>query len=49
MMTTTKWPDLTVDQRAWELAKTACGPDAPLGTIIARAQQIKNVLNAEAL
>ena len=35
------WPDLSIDRRAWELAKVALGPDAPLSELIGRAQEIK--------
>ena len=38
------WPDLTKDQRAWELAKIALGPKAPWEKVIARAQEIKESL-----
>lgn len=42
--TKTMWPDLSKDQRAWELAKVALGEDAPIHTLVARAQEIKNAL-----
>ena len=38
------WPNLTIDQRAWELAKTALGKDAPTRDLIAKAQEIKDAL-----
>lgn len=40
----TVWPDLSKDQKAWELAKTALGPDAALSDVIRRAQEIKEIL-----
>jgi hypothetical protein len=43
----TIWPDLSKDQKAWELAKVAMGPDAHIGAIIDRAVQIKAVLQRE--
>lgn len=42
--TKTMWPDLSKDQRAWELAKVALGSGAPLGAVVARAQTIKEAL-----
>jgi hypothetical protein len=39
-----KWPDLTIDQRAWELAKIAAAPGESLSVTIARAQRIKDSL-----
>lgn len=38
------WPNLTIDQKAWELAKAAAHPDETLSETIARAQQIKVAL-----
>jgi len=38
------WPALDKDQRAWELAKVALGPDADLHALVSRAQQIKENL-----
>lgn len=35
---------LVFDNRAWELAKVACGPDAILADIIDRAQKIEATL-----
>jgi hypothetical protein len=42
--TKTRWPDLSKDQRAWELAKVALGKDAPLTELVQRAQRIKETL-----
>jgi hypothetical protein len=39
-----QWPDLSKDQRAWELAKVALGTDAPISAIAKRAQEIKETL-----
>jgi hypothetical protein len=39
-----KWPDLSKDQKAWELAKAAAQPNEPLSDTIARAQQYKEAL-----
>ena len=39
-----EWPDLTVDQRAWDLAKTLCGPEAIFSEVAAKAQWLKGVL-----
>lgn len=35
---------LVFDNRAWEMAKIACGPDAILADIIERANRIKATL-----
>ncbi len=42
--TTTRWPDLSKDQRAWELAKSAAQPGEEISATIARAQRIKESL-----
>ncbi len=42
--TRTTWPDLSKDQRAWELAKVALGADADLHALVSRAQEIKETL-----
>jgi hypothetical protein len=41
---TPNWPDLAVDQTAWEMAKAAEGADACLSVIANRAQSIKLAL-----
>jgi hypothetical protein len=41
---TPNWPDLTVDQTAWEMAKAAEGADACLSVTAQRAQKIKQLL-----
>lgn len=38
------WPDLTKDQRAWELAKSAAVQGESLSATIDRAQRIKEAL-----
>lgn len=38
------WPDLSKDQRAWELAKVALGPNASISDVAKRAQAIKETL-----
>ena len=37
-----KWPDFTVDQRAWELAKVALGVDASTSKLARHAQKSKD-------
>jgi len=44
MRDTKRWPDVTVDQRAWELAKELCGAEAIFSHIAQKAQWIKSVL-----
>lgn len=44
MDSVTKWPDLSIDQRAWDLAKKVCGPDAILSEVVAKAQEYKTAL-----
>jgi hypothetical protein len=39
-----KWPDLSKDQKAWELAKQAAEPNEALTMTIARAQRFKEAL-----
>jgi hypothetical protein len=39
------WPDLSVDQRAWEQAKRQAGPNASVSAIAKRAQAIKLSMN----
>jgi hypothetical protein len=46
MEKTLAFPDTSIDRRAWELAKIALGADTPQKEIIARAQQIKDVLKS---
>lgn len=38
------WPDLTVDCKAWDLAKAQLGDFASLSEIAQRAQEIKDAL-----
>jgi hypothetical protein len=42
-----KWPDFSIDRKAWELAKTALGADAPVSALAQRAQEIKQSLLAK--
>lgn len=39
----TKWPNLSVDQRAWEMAKTLVNEN-DLHALIAKAEEIKKSL-----
>lgn len=39
----TAWPNLSKDQKAWELAKTLVNPN-DLHAMIAKAQEIKEAL-----
>jgi hypothetical protein len=39
------WPDFSIDNRAWELAKVALGADAPTSELAQRAQEIKVALS----
>jgi len=38
------WPDLSKDQKAWELARQAAEPNEALSVTVARAQRVKEVL-----
>ena len=40
-----QWPNLGIDQKAWELAKVASEPGEALSVTIARAQKIKETLS----
>jgi hypothetical protein len=42
--TKTVWPDLSKDNKAWELAKIALGPGADPSDLARRAQEIKEQL-----
>lgn len=42
-----KWPDLTVDNTAWEMAKAALGSSAPVSEIAQQAQRNKQALLAQ--
>ena len=37
----TAWPDLMVDQKAWDAAKAELGPDASMSEIAQLAQELK--------
>jgi hypothetical protein len=47
MAQSTQWPDTNIDRRAWELAKVALGPEAPISDVITRANEIKETLKKE--
>jgi len=47
MAESTQWPDTNIDRRAWELAKVALGPEAPISDVITRANEIKETLKKE--
>jgi hypothetical protein len=38
------WPDLSIDQRAWDLAKRTAQPGEPLTVLVQRAEEIKRGL-----
>lgn len=44
----TVWPDLSRDQKAWELAKAELGTDAHIHALVDRAVRIKESLKGEA-
>ena len=41
-----EWPDLSIDNQAWLLAKAALGGDAIISEIAERAQQIKEAIRS---
>jgi hypothetical protein len=40
----TKWPDLSKDRKATEMAREQLGPNAEIHALLALAQQIKGAL-----
>lgn len=42
--TKTMWPDLSKDQRAWELAKVALGPNASSAALFNRTREIMEAI-----
>lgn len=42
------WPNLETDRKAWEMAKAALGSNVSINQLAARAQTIKEALNAAA-
>lgn len=40
------WPDLSIDQTAWELAECILGKDAAVSALAARAQVIKEAIKS---
>jgi hypothetical protein len=46
MISKAMWPDMTNDQKAWELAKGQAEPNESLSVTVQRAEQFKQALNA---
>lgn len=47
-MSSKGWATMSADNKAWEFAKVVCGPDAILADIIAKCEELKVTLAAEA-